>query len=55
MRFRKIKKSIQAQGTFCCAFFLSFRTNSKSIRVILKINILVDMILQTMDKTVSYL
>ena len=37
------------------AHFSSFRANRKSMLRILKINVLVNMILQTMDKTVSFL
>ena len=61
MRFRKIKIMLTLclkqwwTGHTFCPYFSSFRANRKSMLTILKINVLVDMMLQTMDKTVSYL
>ena len=58
MHFRKIKtvmfRKVVNRDIFC-PYFSSFRADRKSMLKIPKINVLVDMILQTMDKTVSYL
>ena len=61
MRFRKLKKTSKLcskkwwTGHIFCPHFSSFCAKRKSMLTILKINVLVDMMLQTMDKTVSYL
>ena len=61
MRFRKIKKTLKLCskqwwiGHIFCSYFSSFCANRKSMLTILKINVLVDMMLQTMDKTISFL
>ena len=61
MHFRKIEKTLKLcskkwwTGHIFCPYFSVFRANGKSMLTIFKTNVLVVMILQTLDKTVSYL
>ena len=43
------------KGHIFCPYSLSFRSNRKFMRIILKINERVEMMLQTVDKSASYL